>query len=47
MKNTFMKLLGISLVCLALGLLLNITTQNSSSNLLVSNVHIDEIAPWG
>ena len=47
MKNKFMKTLGVSLSCLVLALLLNVATQENSSKVLTSNVHIDELAAWG
>jgi hypothetical protein len=47
MKNKFMKILGVSLSCLALTLLLNVATTDNSSKVLTSNIHIDELAPWG
>jgi len=47
MKNNFMKILGVSLSCLVLGLLLNVATQENNSKLLTSDIHIDELAPWG
>lgn len=47
MKNKFSKILGISLSCLVLGLLLSVTAQENSSKVLTSVIHIDELAPWG
>ncbi|CUU50896.1 hypothetical protein [Clostridium beijerinckii] len=47
MKNKFMKMLGISLSCLILGLFLSVTAQENSSKVLASGIHIDELAPWG
>jgi len=47
MKNKFMKILGMSLSCLALSLLLSVTAQENNSKVLTSGIHTDELAPWG
>ena len=47
MKNKFIKILGISLSCLALSLLLSVTAQENNSKVLTSGIHTDELAPWG
>lgn len=47
MKSKFIKILGVHLSCLTLALLLSTIAQESSSKVLTSDIHIDELAPWG
>ena len=47
MKNKFIKVSGLLISCLILCLLLSVTSQESNSKILTSNIHTDQLAPWG
>lgn len=47
MKEKFIKKLGLIISCLTLCLLLSVTAQVNNSKVSASNIHTDELAPWG
>ena len=46
MQNKFIKISGLFMSCLILGLLLNVTIHEHNSSVLTT-IHTDEFAPWG